>query len=83
MAAFTQAEGSITIKYGGTGLGLVISKSLVELMGGELKVESEYGKGSRFYFTLTLPIAQQSSVPKWKSVSTFRKRPGLLTRLWT
>ena len=76
--AFTQADGSITRKYGGTGLGLVISKSLVELMGGELKVESEYGKGSRFYFTLTLPIAQQSSVPKWKSVSTFRNMNVLL-----
>ena len=76
--AFTQADGSITRKYGGTGLGLVISKSLVELMGGELKVESEYGKGSRFYFTLTLPIAQQASVPKWKSVSTFRNMNVLL-----
>ena len=77
-SAFTQADGSITRKYGGTGLGLVISKSLVELMGGELKVESEYGKGSRFYFTLTLPIAQQASVPKWKTVSTFRNMNVLL-----
>ena len=76
--AFTQADGSITRKYGGTGLGLVISKSLVELMGGELQVESEYGKGSRFYFTLTLPIAAQSAVPKWKSVSTFRNKNVLL-----
>ena len=76
--AFTQADGSITRKYGGTGLGLVISKSLVELMGGELQVESEYGKGSRFYFTLTLPVAAQSAVPKWKSVSTFRNKNVLL-----
>ena len=76
--AFTQADGSITRKYGGTGLGLVISKSLVELMGGELQVQSEYGKGSKFYFTLTLPIAPQASVPKWKSVSTFRDKNVLL-----
>ena len=65
--AFTQADGSITRKYGGTGLGLVISKSLVELMGGELQVESEYGKGSRFFFTIMLAMAPQAAVPKWKS----------------
>ena len=76
--AFTQADGSITRKYGGTGLGLVISKSLVELMGGELQVESEYGRGSRFYFTLTLPVVAQSAVPKWKSVTTFRNKNVLL-----
>ncbi len=76
--AFTQADGSITRKYGGTGLGLVISKSLVELMGGELQVESEFGKGSKFYFSLMLPIAPQASVPKWKSVSLFRNKNVLL-----
>ncbi len=76
--AFTQADGSITRKYGGTGLGLVISKSLVELMGGELQVESEFGKGSRFHFSLMLPIAPQATVPKWKSVSTFRNKNILL-----
>jgi CheY-like chemotaxis protein len=76
--AFTQADGSITRKYGGTGLGLVISKSLVELMGGELQVESEYGKGSKFFFTITLAMAPQSTVPKWKSVSTFRNKNVLL-----
>ncbi|SIO04929.1 response regulator [Fibrobacter sp. UWB11] len=76
--AFTQADGSITRKYGGTGLGLVISKSLVELMGGQLQVESEYGRGSRFFFTIMLAIAPQATVPKWKSVNTFRNKNVLL-----
>ena len=52
---FTQEDSSTTRKYGGTGLGLSISKQLVELMGSELKVKSEKGKGSEFYFTLDLP----------------------------
>lgn len=52
--SFTQVDGSITRKYGGTGLGLYVCKQIVELMGGHIELESEKGKGTTFIFTVNL-----------------------------
>jgi CheY-like chemotaxis protein len=59
--AFNQGETSTTRRFGGTGLGLTISKKIVSMLGGNLNVESKEGNGSRFYFTIRLAYSHLSS----------------------
>ncbi len=60
--SYTQADGSITRRYGGTGLGTTIAKSLVELMEGRIRVASELGKGTSFHFNVWLTVLQDLEV---------------------
>ncbi len=69
--SFAQADSSSTRRFDGTGLGLAISKQMLELMGGIIGVESEPGKGSRFWFSLPIQSADEKNAAETKS--TFRQ----------
>jgi len=87
--AFDQADASVTRRHGGSGLGLSISKNLVQMMGGSIEVDSEFGTGSTFTFTISLPKTTASTVDQTPPLLSSTDRTRVLvsesnatTRAW-
>jgi two-component system CheB/CheR fusion protein len=78
--AFTQADGSTARRYGGTGLGLTISRQLAQMMGGRLWAESVPGRGSTFHFTVRLGIPETLQSPKSGPTLASRQSVGDATQ---
>jgi|GEM_PF-840320 signal transduction histidine kinase/DNA-binding response OmpR family regulator len=77
-APFSQADADTAARFGGTGLGLAIAHELVSLMGDKLQVKSTAGKGTTFYFSLSLRIAEKSETEKSIPVGPFSDRCNIL-----
>jgi len=77
--AFSQADESVTRKYGGTGLGLTIVKSYIEMMGGKINVESEINKGTKFYFEILFDIVDPK--PKYEKDIFANKEIAILNTI--